>query len=90
MSNTDVNNLLIGGDWNISLHTIDKKGRNPWKPTVSRDLLMTMMKEFDLVDVYKEKNRKNKSYTYESKALKLCSHIDFFVIPKHQISWSNR
>ena len=52
MSNTDVENLIIAGDWNISLHAIDKKGGNPWKPTVSRDLLMTMMKEFDLVDVY--------------------------------------
>ena len=48
---------------------------------------MTMMKEFDLVDVYREKNPKNKSYTYESKALKLCSRIDFFLTPQHQISW---
>ena len=48
---------------------------------------MTMMKEFDLVDVYREKNPKNKSYTYESKALKLCSRIDFFLLPQHQISW---
>ena len=48
---------------------------------------MTMMKEFDLVDVYREKNPTNKSYTYESKALKLCSRIDFFLIPQHQISW---
>ena len=87
MSNTDVENLIIGGDWNISLQAIDKKGGNPWKPTVSRDLLMTMMKEFDLVDVYREKNPTNKSYTYESKALKLCSRIDFFLIPQHQISW---
>ena len=87
MSNTDVENLIIGGDWNISLHAIDKKGGNPWKPTASRDLLMTMMKEFDVVDVYREKNPKNKSYTYESKALKLCSRIDFFLLPQHQISW---
>ena len=48
---------------------------------------MTMMKEFDLVDVYREKNPKNKSYTYESKALKLFSRIDFFLLPQHQISW---
>jgi len=87
MSNTDAENLILGGDWNISLHSIDKKGGNLWKPTVSRDLLMTMMKEFDLVDVYREKNPKHKSYTYESKGLKLCSRIDFFLIPRHQISW---
>jgi len=71
MSNADIKNLIIGGDWNVSLHAIDKKGGNPRKPTVSRDLLMTMMREFDLVDVFREKYPKNKSYTYESKALKL-------------------
>ena len=87
MSNTDVENLIIGGDWNISLHAIDKKGGNPWKLTLSRDLLMTTMKELDLVDVCREKNPKNKCYTYESKALKLCSRIDLFLIPQHQISW---
>ena len=32
------------------------------------------------------KIQKNKSYTYESKALKLCSRIDFFLLPQHQIS----
>ena len=48
MSNTEVENLIIGGYWNISLHAIDKKGGNPWKLTVSRDLVVTMMKEFDL------------------------------------------
>ena len=86
MSNTDVENLIIGDDWNVSLRDIDKKGGNPWKPTVSRDLLLTMMREFDLVDVCREKYTQNKSYTYESKALKLCSLIDFFLIPQHQIS----
>ena len=54
------------------------------------DLLMTMMKEFDLVDVYREKNPKNKSYTYESKALKLCSRIDFFLLRKIKSVGSNR
>ena len=48
---------------------------------------MTMMREFDLVDVYREKYPKHKSYTYESKVLKLCSRIDFFLIPPDQISW---
>jgi len=79
--------LKIGGDWNVSVHAIDKKGGNPWKPTVFRDLLMTMMREFDLVDVFREKYPKNKSYTYDSKALKLCSRIDFFLMPQYQISW---
>ena len=33
------------------------------------------------------KIQKKKCYTYESKALKLFSRIDFFLLPQHQISW---
>ena len=86
MSNTDIENLLIGGDWNISLQAIDKKGGCPWKLTASREQLLTMMKEFDLVDVFRAKNPNKKSYTYESKALKLCSRLDIFLLPQHLIN----
>ena len=48
---------------------------------------MTMMKEFDLVDAFRTKYPNKKSYTYESKALKLYSRIDFFLLPQHQIHW---
>ena len=85
MSNTDIENLLMGGDWNISLQVIDKKGGSPWKPTASREQLVTMMEELDLVDVFRAKNPNKKSYTYESKALKLCSRLDFFLLPQHLI-----
>ena len=85
VSNTDIENLLIGGDWNISLQAIDKKGGSPWKPTASREQLVTMMEELDLVDVFRAKNPNKKSYTYESKALKLCLRLDFFLLPQHLI-----
>lgn len=80
MFNIDVENFIIGGDWNILLYVIDKKGGNFWKLIVFRDLLMIMMKEFDLVDVYREKNLINKSYIYELKVFKFCLCIDFFLI----------
>ena len=85
MANTDIENLLIGGDWNVSLQAIDKEGGIPWKPTTSRDQLVSMMKEFDLVDVFRELKPNKKSFTYESKSLKICSRIDFFLIPRYQI-----
>ena len=85
MANTDIENLLIGGDWNVSLQAIDKKGGIPWKPTTSRDQLVSMMKEFDLVDVFREQKPTKKSFTFESKSLKICSRIDFFLIPRYQI-----
>ena len=43
------------------------------------------MKEFDLVDVFREQKPNKKSFTYESKSLKICSRIDFFLIPRYQI-----
>ena len=46
---------------------------------------MTMMEEFDLVDVFRAKNPNKKSYMYESKALKLYSRLDFFLLPQHLI-----
>ena len=51
-----------------------------------------MMMEFYLVhlDVFKEQNPKKKSYTYESKALKACSCLGFFLLPQHQINWVER
>jgi len=64
-----------------------KKGGSPWKATASRDQLVTRMQEFDLVDVFRVKNPNRESYTYESKALKLYSRIDFFLLPQHQIPW---
>ena len=38
------------------------------------------MKAVNLVDIYRSIHPKNKTYTYESKALKLKSRIDFFLI----------
>ena len=82
MANRDIENLVTGGNWNVSLKAIDKKGGIPWKPTTCRDQLVSMMKEFDLVDVFRERKPNKKSYTYESKSLKICSRIDFFLIPR--------
>ena len=32
VSNTDTGSLIIGGDWNVTLEAVDKKGGVPWKP----------------------------------------------------------
>ena len=31
MSNSDTSNLIIGGDWNVILQSLDKRGGVPWK-----------------------------------------------------------
>ena len=40
MSNTDTERLIVGGDWNITLQSIDKKGGTSWKSTTARDKLL--------------------------------------------------
>ena len=37
---------------------------------------------FDLIDIQKVKHPKLRKYSYESKALKVKSRIDFFWLPK--------
>ena len=90
MSNTDTERLIVGGDWNITLQSIDKKGGTSWKSTTAREKLLTMMNEFALVDIFRERNQHKKSYTYESKALKLSSRIDFFLVARHLTKWVER
>ena len=87
MSNTDIENVIVGGDWNITLQAIDKTGGTLWKATIARDKLIMLMIEFALVDIFRERNPHKKSYTHESKALKLCSRIDFFLIAQHLTQW---
>jgi len=36
ISRTSLTNLIIGGDWSVSLEAIDKKGGIQWKPTAYR------------------------------------------------------
>ena len=46
MSNTDTERLIVGGDWNITLQSIYKKGGTSWKSTNAREKLLAMMNEF--------------------------------------------
>ena len=82
ISKTDVSNLIIVGDWNVTLEAVDKKGGIQWKPSVYRDLLVQFMDELNLVDVLRIKNPSKRCFTYESSTLKMKSRIDFFLIPK--------
>ena len=80
LRNVNVAKLIIGGDWNVTLEQIDKKGGARWEPTAYRNKLASMMKDLDLTDIFREKKPKNLSFTYESKFLKVNSRIDFFLV----------
>ena len=60
----------------------DKSGGLPWKETVYRNGLVSLMAELNLVDVYRTLYPNTKTYTYETKSQKLKSRIDYFIIAK--------
>lgn len=39
VSNTEISSLIVGGDWNVTLQAMDKKGGLPWRPTLYLDKL---------------------------------------------------
>ena len=70
--------LIVGDDWNCTLSRSDKVGGKPWKATNYRNLVMTTMDIFDLIDIQRVKYPKLRKYSYVSKALKMKSRIDLF------------
>jgi len=80
LSNANVSRLIVGGDWNVALGVIDKKGGIPWRPTTCRDYIIAMCEELDLIDILRKKKPNAKLFTYESKPLKMKSRIDYFLI----------
>ena len=85
ISLTDLSNLIIAGDWNTTINSIDKQRGLVRKETKYRNSLVYFMKAANLVDIYRKIHPKNKTYTYDSKTLKLKSRIDFS-FDKWQIS----
>jgi len=61
-------NIIIGGDWNCMLTKKDKKGGAFWKPAPFRNLLLTTMETFDLIDIYRARHPNLQLFSYESKS----------------------
>ena len=76
---SELTTLIVGGDWNCTLSKSDKRGGKPWRATNYRNLVLTTMDILDLIDIQREKHPKLRKYSYESKALKVKSRIDFFL-----------
>ena len=79
---SELSTLIVGGDWNCTLTKKDKVGGAVWKPSNYRNLLLTTMEAFDLVDIQRVRSQLRK-YSYVSKALKLKSRIDFFLVAQN-------
>ena len=80
---TDLSALIVGGDWNCTLSKKDKIGGTVWVPTNNRNLLMTTLDMFDLIDIQRIRHPKLCKFTYASKAIRMKSRIDFFLLAKN-------
>ena len=83
MDKSELSTLTGGGDWNCTLAKKDKVGGSDWKPSNYRNLLLTTMEAFDLVDIQRVRHPQLRKYSYVSKALKLKSRIDFFLVAQN-------
>ena len=45
-----------------------------------RNKLISMMEELELIDIFRKQYPQKLTFSYESKALKVCSRIDFFLV----------
>jgi len=79
---TELCALIVGGDWNCPLSKTDKIGGSSWVPTCYSKLVLTSIEMFDLVDIQRVRHPDLRKFTYESKALKMNSRIDFFPVAK--------
>ncbi len=64
-----------------------QKGGVLWKPTPLRNLLLTTMETFDLVDIYRTRHPNSQHFSYESKSLQVRSRIDFFLVAKFLVKF---
>ena len=61
----------------------DKVGGTVWKPSNYRNMLLTTMEAFDLVDIQRIRHPQLQKYSFVSKALKLKTRIDFFLVAQN-------
>ena len=90
VSKTCISKVIMVGDWNTTLTHLDKTGGLPWRETAYSNGLLSLMKELNLVEVYRRLHSNTKTYTYETKNKKLKSRIDLFIITKQLIDQVKR
>jgi len=66
---------------------LDKSGGLPWKETYYRNALVNLMEELALTDIYRAIHPSTRTYTYESKSLRLEARIDLLFVSKKFINY---
>ena len=79
---TDISNLIIGVNWNVTLHSLDRRGGVQLKSSTYRKKLFSVMEELELIDIFRKQFPQKLSFSYESQALNACSRIYLFLVAR--------
>ena len=77
---TDISNLIIDGDWNVTPHSLDRRGGVPLKSSIYGKKLISVMEELELIDIFLKQFPQKLSSSYESQAQNVCSMIYLFLV----------
>ena len=78
-------NLVLGGDFNCTISTSDKKGGRPIdSKKASLDELQSLIKTHNLLDSWRFKNRDQPGFTWANPSMKIQCRLDYFFISKQQ------
>ena len=83
--NTD--NNIIAGDWNISMGALDKSGGAVYSKTKACKAIEDLSKQYDLVDIWRQKNETKKRYTWRQKNPRIHCRLDYFLISQHTLDF---
>ena len=85
----DIDQLVIGGDFNIYLDPkLDRKGGNP-KMSQSASFVNEIMKELEWVDVWRELHPGKFQYTWKQRSPFIGTRLDYFLLPMSMLSMVN-
>ena len=88
LSKTNLSKVIIACDWNTGLSKLDKSGGLPWKEPNYRNALVNLTKELNLTNIYCAIHSSTRTYTNQSKSLRLKSRIDFFLVSKQFVNYA--
>ena len=79
VARADTNNMVIGGDFNVHLEKIDKKGSRD-RIKKSKQNITNIMNNCNLIDIWREKHKSTKQFTWENKTVGVMTRLDYFLI----------
>ena len=79
--------LIVGGDFNlIQNFEYDKKGGNVPKKN-SLHVLKNCIEQCELIDIWRDRHKNKREYTWSQNKPKIACRLDYFLIPKVQSNY---